>query len=112
MIPFRRGRIDAVEAGLAGVPQPQESLEKPILKHFANRFTQTEIIGRVACGHIVGGVCTEPRFSRACYTESDGSDNFKLFNNTPAYDNTVSILFIIRSETLTGYSSQRDSISG
>ncbi|KJA22076.1 hypothetical protein HYPSUDRAFT_122627, partial [Hypholoma sublateritium FD-334 SS-4] len=53
---FRGGRIDAMEAGRFGVPQPQEDLQTHIEEFKLQGFTQTEMISLVACGHTIGGV--------------------------------------------------------
>ncbi|KAF7373034.1 Peroxidase [Mycena sanguinolenta] len=55
-IAFRGGRLDAGEANAPGVPQPQQSLETHVAAFARQGFTQTEMIGLVACGHTFGGV--------------------------------------------------------
>ena len=55
-IPYRGGRIDALEAGPLGVPEPQQSLEEHTDIFRKQGFNQTEMIGLVACGHSIGGV--------------------------------------------------------
>ncbi|KAF7341539.1 Peroxidase [Mycena venus] len=55
-IAFRGGRVDAVEPNLPGVPQPQQDLDSHIASFARQGFTQTEMIGLVACGHTFGGV--------------------------------------------------------
>ncbi|KAF8180668.1 heme peroxidase [Mycena galopus ATCC 62051] len=55
-IAFRGGRVDATEPNAPGVPQPQESLDSHIASFARQGFTQTEMIGLVACGHTFGGV--------------------------------------------------------
>ncbi|KAJ7815321.1 putative L-ascorbate oxidase [Mycena olivaceomarginata] len=49
-IAFRGGRVDAVEPNVPGVPQPQEDLDSHIASFARQGFTQTEMIGLVACG--------------------------------------------------------------
>lgn len=56
IIPYSAGRIDATEAGPAGVPQPQEPLETHIAEFKRQGFNSDEMIGLVACGHTLGGV--------------------------------------------------------
>ncbi|KAJ6453703.1 putative L-ascorbate oxidase [Mycena sanguinolenta] len=55
-IAFRGGRIDAAEANAPGVPQPDQSLDSHIAAFSRQGFTQTEMIGLVACGHTFSGV--------------------------------------------------------
>ncbi|KAJ7786119.1 heme peroxidase [Mycena metata] len=55
-IPYRAGRVDATEANLPGVPQPQDPLQSHIATFAREGFTQTEMISLVACGHTFGGV--------------------------------------------------------
>ncbi|KAF7354219.1 Peroxidase [Mycena venus] len=59
-IAFRGGRVDATEPNAPGVPQPQESLDSHIASFARQGFTQTEMIGLVACGHTFGGVQHAP----------------------------------------------------
>ncbi|KAF8188883.1 heme peroxidase [Mycena galopus ATCC 62051] len=55
-IAFRGGRIDSKVPNNPGVPQPQEDLDTHIAEFARQGFTQTEMIGLVACGHTFGGV--------------------------------------------------------
>ncbi|KAJ7508850.1 heme peroxidase [Mycena galericulata] len=55
-IAFRGGRADAAELNAPGVPQPQQDLDSHIASFARQGFTQTEMIGLVACGHTFGGV--------------------------------------------------------
>ncbi|KAJ6450911.1 heme peroxidase [Mycena sanguinolenta] len=55
-IAFRGGRIDAGVSNAPGVPQPQDDLDSHIASFARQGFTQTEMIGLVACGHTFGGV--------------------------------------------------------
>ncbi|KAF7341316.1 Peroxidase [Mycena venus] len=59
-IAFRGGRIDAGEPNAPGVPEPQQSLDSHIASFARQGFTQTEMIGLVACGHTFGGVQHAP----------------------------------------------------
>jgi hypothetical protein len=52
-IAFRGGRVDATEPNAPGVPQPQESLDSHIASFARQGFTQTEMIGLVACGFVL-----------------------------------------------------------
>ncbi|KAJ7657892.1 heme peroxidase [Mycena polygramma] len=55
-IAFRGGRVDALEPNAPGVPEPQDALAAHIASFARQGFTQTEMIGLVACGHTFGGV--------------------------------------------------------
>lgn len=55
-IDFRGGRVDAKEANVAGIPQPQDTLESHISSFSRQGFKQDETISLVACGHTFGGV--------------------------------------------------------
>ncbi|KAJ7657921.1 heme peroxidase [Mycena polygramma] len=55
-IAFRGGRVDALEPNAPGVPEPQDALASHIASFARQGFTQTEMIGLVACGHTFGGV--------------------------------------------------------
>ncbi|TVY62831.1 WSC domain-containing protein [Lachnellula suecica] len=53
-IPLRAGRIDAVEAGPAGVPEPTTDLATTLAQFAAAGFNQSETIALTACGHSLG----------------------------------------------------------
>ncbi|KAF7360029.1 Peroxidase [Mycena venus] len=59
-IAFRGGRVDAAEANQPGVPEPQQDLDSYIASFVRQGFTQTEMIGLVACGHTFCGVQHDP----------------------------------------------------
>ncbi|KAL7781097.1 heme peroxidase [Trichoderma afarasin] len=56
IVPLRAGRIDAREAGPAGVPEPQQDLATHTASFARQGFNATEMIELVACGHTIGGV--------------------------------------------------------
>ena len=56
VIPLRLGRVDATEAGSAGVPQPQNSVATFRQQFDRMGFTPQEMIQLVACGHTLGSV--------------------------------------------------------
>ncbi|TDZ19794.1 WSC domain-containing protein [Colletotrichum orbiculare MAFF 240422] len=55
-IPFRAGRVDAQEAGPAGVPEPQTDLQATQDAFTKAGFSTEDMITMVACGHTLGGV--------------------------------------------------------
>ncbi|KAH8088913.1 heme peroxidase [Cristinia sonorae] len=55
-IPFRGGRVDATEANIAGVPEPQQSLDEHIANFARQGFSHEEMISLTACGHTFGGI--------------------------------------------------------
>lgn len=55
-MPFRAGRIDALEAGLAGVPEPDTPLVETRAKFAGAGLSEADMITLVACGHTLGGV--------------------------------------------------------
>lgn len=55
-IPFRAGRVDAQEAGPAGVPEPSTDLKTTQQTFTKAGFSTEDMIAMVACGHSLGGV--------------------------------------------------------
>ncbi|RDW92072.1 hypothetical protein BP5796_01466 [Coleophoma crateriformis] len=55
-IPLRAGRIDATEAGPAGVPEPTTDLNTALAQFAAAGFNQSDTIGVTACGHSLGRI--------------------------------------------------------
>lgn len=55
-MPFRAGRVDALEAGPAGVPEPDAPLETTRARFAGAGFSEADMIALVACGHTLGGV--------------------------------------------------------
>lgn len=55
-MPFRAGRVDALEAGPAGVPEPDTPLETTRARFSGAGFNESDMISLVACGHTLGGV--------------------------------------------------------
>ncbi|KAJ7775712.1 heme peroxidase [Mycena maculata] len=95
-IPYRPGRIDATEAGPAGVPQPQEPLETHIAEFALQGFNATEMIGLVACGHTLGGVhqIDFPLSVEGAIT-TDNPEGVVHFDDTfDVYDNHIATQYI------------------
>jgi catalase (peroxidase I) len=82
------GRVDALVAGPAGVPQPQDDLASFTASFRRQGFTPTEMIGLVACGHTFGGVRT-PDFPDIVPATANGSILVEPFDSTPKFDNAV-----------------------
>ncbi|KAI4938131.1 hypothetical protein J4E85_000570 [Alternaria conjuncta] len=56
-MPFRPGRVDAIEAGkTTGVPAPETDLEETLLFFERAGFDKVDAIGLTACGHTMGSV--------------------------------------------------------
>lgn len=55
-MPFRAGRVDALEAGPAGVPEPDTPIETTRARFAGAGFSEADMIALVACGHTLGGV--------------------------------------------------------
>ncbi|KAI4671680.1 uncharacterized protein J4E78_000176 [Alternaria triticimaculans] len=56
-MPFRSGRVDAIEAGkTTGVPAPETDLEETLLFFERAGFDMVDAIGLTACGHTLGSV--------------------------------------------------------
>ncbi|KAJ7843123.1 heme peroxidase [Mycena olivaceomarginata] len=90
-INFRGGRVDAGEPNLPGVPEPQQDLNSHIAAFSRQGFTQTEMVGLVACGHSFGGVQHVP-FPDIVPELNDPSDTESVvhFDSTPVhFDNNV-----------------------
>ncbi|KAJ6495222.1 heme peroxidase [Mycena sanguinolenta] len=96
-VAFRGGRLDAAEANSPGVPEPEQDLDTHIASFARQGFTQTEMIGLVACGHTFGGVQqtffpdivpTEP-------TDPTDTENVAHFDTTYfTFDNNVATEYI------------------
>lgn len=91
-IPFRMGRIDATSAGPPGVPEPQQELSSHIESFRRQGFSQSEMIGLVACGHTLGGVRAADFPTVGVHTGLD------LFNGNLSYSRQVCVA-ISRSQS-------------
>ena len=54
-IPLRVGRIDATEAGVSGVCEPETDLKTTLASFSKAGFNQADTIALTACGHTMGG---------------------------------------------------------
>ncbi|KAF2638855.1 heme peroxidase [Massarina eburnea CBS 473.64] len=88
-IPLRVGRVDATEAGQAGVPEPQQDLATHTEKFKKQGFNQTEMIELVACGHTLGGV-HGANFPEITHDNTTGQvSHFEYGDSNAEFDNTV-----------------------
>lgn len=88
-LPFRGGRVDAIAAGVPGVPQPQESLDSHTAAFARQGFNQTEMITLIACGHSFGGV-QNSAFPQIVPLPDGVSDVSQTFDSTPfTFDNNM-----------------------
>lgn len=53
-LPYKGGRIDALEAGSFGVPEPSTNITQTLAEFGQAGFSQVEAIQLTACGHTVG----------------------------------------------------------
>ncbi|TFK30208.1 heme peroxidase [Coprinopsis marcescibilis] len=89
IISFRGGRIDALSADVAGVPEPHQDLETHIEIFRRQGFSQEEMISLVACGHTLGGVRSSDFPNIVTSGDNPAVDNFELFDTTSQFDNAV-----------------------
>ncbi|KAK9417000.1 putative Peroxidase [Seiridium unicorne] len=90
-IPFRAGRIDATEAGVLGVPEPQQAIDDHVAKFAKAGFNVSDMVSMVACGHTLGGVHGE-NFPEITGNGTTGQVSRFEGNNGTAFakfDNTV-----------------------
>ncbi|KAF9486235.1 heme peroxidase [Pholiota conissans] len=87
-IPFRMGRVDSFVAGPPGVPEPSQDLATHTETFRKQGFTQSEMIGLVACGHTLGGV-RFPDFPDIVQAPEDGSQLIETFDTNSGFDNSV-----------------------
>jgi hypothetical protein len=80
-INFRGGRIDAKQAGPAGVPEPQDSLQSHTATFARTGFSATEMIQLVACGHTLGGVQSTLVVSRSASLSWIAESSVSAFPN-------------------------------
>ncbi|EAU88828.2 hypothetical protein CC1G_01201 [Coprinopsis cinerea okayama7 len=92
IIPFRGGRIDALSADVAGVPEPHQDLETHTEIFRRQGFSQEEMIGLVACGHTMGGVRSSD--FPDIVPPQDDSERFADFDDTHEFDNDVVVKYI------------------
>ncbi|KAF7351702.1 Peroxidase [Mycena sanguinolenta] len=96
-IAFRGGRLDAAQANAPGVPEPEQDLATHIASFARQGFTQTEMIGLVACGHTFGGVQQSffPDIVPTEPTDPTDTENVAHFDTTYfTFDNNVATEYI------------------
>ncbi|KAH8823989.1 heme peroxidase [Flagelloscypha sp. PMI_526] len=87
-IPYRYGRIDATQAGVPGVPEPQEDIQSHTDNFAKQGFTPSEMIGLVACGHALGGV------RKADFPTANLGQDFVLFTGKQTYNRDIVTSFL------------------
>lgn len=97
-MPFRAGRTDALEAGPAGVPEPDTPLDETRAKFAGAGFSGADMITLVACGHTLGGVHSR---NNPHITGLDPSpDTVTAFDSTSAsFDNRVAAEYLLGNTT-------------
>ncbi|KAF7337432.1 Peroxidase [Mycena sanguinolenta] len=95
-IAFRGGRADAAVPNAPGVPEPQQDLASHIASFARQGFTQTEMIGLVACGHTFGGVQHDffPDIVNVLNDTSDTEDVAHFDTTFVTFDNNVALEYI------------------
>lgn len=86
ILSIRGGRIDAVAAGPAGVPEPHQDLASHTESFRRQGFTPSEMIALIACGHTLGNVHGED-FPEI--VEPVPTDLVRPFDTTAEFDNTM-----------------------
>ncbi|KAJ7615875.1 heme peroxidase [Roridomyces roridus] len=96
VIPFRGGRVDATEANAPGVPQPQQDLSSHTAAFARAGFSQTDMIGLVACGHTFGGVqhSVYPNIVNVLNEPNDADDVADFDSTFVTFDNNVASEYI------------------
>ncbi|KAK9421597.1 putative Peroxidase [Seiridium unicorne] len=85
-IPLRAGRIDAVEAGPAGVPETTTDLDTTFARFEAAGFNQTDAIAMTACGHSLGRIHQSnfPDIVDEDVVDDNNMDGGVAFDNSPS----------------------------
>ncbi|KAF7342606.1 Peroxidase [Mycena sanguinolenta] len=95
-IAFRGGRVDAGVPNAPGVPQPQDDLDSQTASFARQGFTQTDMIGLVACGHTFGGVQHDffPDIVNVLNDPTDLADVAHFDTTFVTFDNNVATEYI------------------
>ncbi|KAL3425090.1 WSC domain-containing protein [Phlyctema vagabunda] len=99
-IEMRFGRVDALEPGILGVPEPQEEIESLTDKFSNQGFSTQEMITLVACGHTLGGVHGAD-FPTIVPGAGNNGNNFSHFDSTATsrFDNRVVVEYLQGNST-------------
>ncbi|MCJ1271596.1 hypothetical protein MMC22_011498 [Lobaria immixta] len=86
LVPLRGGRVDATEAGPAGVCEPETDLHTTLSKFAAAGFNQADTIALTACGHSMGGVHHEnfPQVVTEAAVSTNNADGRAPFDESVA----------------------------
>jgi hypothetical protein len=91
-IDLRAGRVDATEAGPAGVPEPTTDLNTTLAQFAAAGFDQASTIALTACGHTVGHIhySNFPDIVSADAVTDNNTEGAVGFDSTPiVFDNVL-----------------------
>ncbi|KAM0143358.1 hypothetical protein ACHAP3_001497 [Botrytis cinerea] len=109
IVPFRGGRVDAIGAGVSGVPEPDQDLATHTAIFAKQGFNTAEMITMVACGHALGGVhgVDFPQI-----TGNGSEENFPKFDSTNTkFANTVVTEYLENNTTNPLVISQNDTFN-
>ncbi|TGO25717.1 hypothetical protein BPAE_0074g00260 [Botrytis paeoniae] len=97
IIPFRGGRVDAMKAGVSGVPEPDQDLATHTAIFAKQEFNTAEMITMVACGHALGGV---HGVDFSLITGDGSAENFPKFDSTyDTFDNPIVTEYLGKNST-------------
>lgn len=91
VVPYQGGRTDALSAGVAGVPEPQNDISVITDRFRLAGFSQSEMITLTACGHTLGGVRSDDFPDLVAPNANAQIVNIHTFDSTPQFDNAVSV---------------------
>ncbi|KAK7403740.1 hypothetical protein QQX98_010479 [Neonectria punicea] len=94
-ISFCYGRVEAEEAGPAGVPETHTPLETMLARFATAGYSQEDMITMVACGHTLGGVHSVNNPQISIGDTNVYNDTVTHFDGSPnQYDNTVAVEYV------------------
>ncbi|TLS26927.1 hypothetical protein PpBr36_04177 [Pyricularia pennisetigena] len=99
-IPFRTGRVDATEAGPAGVPEQDHDLKRTQDAFARMGFSNEDMITLVACGHTIGSVHgdTNPDLVAGVGLDPHAPASIATFDSTPGQFDTVVVTEYLESD--------------
>lgn len=99
-IPFRAGRVDATEAGPAGVPEQDHDLQRLQDAFTRMGFSNEDMITLTACGHTIGSVHgdTNPDLVAGVGLDPHAPASIATFDSTPGQFDTVVVNEYLESD--------------